>query len=108
LSYGFDFSSDKRIPYMPVHSVGSNLSLFWSSGHVKLSGYFQQPVYNNTANTSGLERPLDISLAIAQRLGGHVELFASAHNLLNKSYFATSNYAMPGLSITLGAKANLW
>jgi outer membrane receptor protein involved in Fe transport len=119
LSYGYDYSSNKRIPYMPLHSAGFSIELPWkipSSGRdaspagalrggLTLSGHFQGPRYADTSNLSRLKPYFLLNLSLNQAIGKKLSAFVVFRNLLNKTYESFNDYYMPGLTVTAGLRA---
>jgi vitamin B12 transporter len=102
LSYGYTFASDKRIPYMPVYTVGGSLDIPWAGGSLLISGRYESLRYANTANTTELEPCFLLNAALNQKIGRYLSAYGSLRNILNISYDSFAYYPMPGLTITLG------
>jgi vitamin B12 transporter len=107
LSYGYDFSSEKRIPYMPDHTVGFSVDLPWKTGSLLISGYFESERYADTANITILDSHFLLNANVNQKIGDNLTAFAVFRNLLNSSYQSFYEYPMPGLTITLGVRMNV-
>jgi vitamin B12 transporter len=107
LSYGYDFSSEKRIPYMPGHTVGFSIDLPWKTGSLLISGYFESERYSDTANITVLDSHFLLNANVNQKIGKNLTAFAVFRNLLNSSYQSFYEYPMPGLTITLGLRMNI-
>jgi vitamin B12 transporter len=107
LSYGYDFSSEKRIPYMPDHTVGFSVDLPWKTGSFLISGYFESERYSDTANITELDSHFLLNANINQQLGEHLTAFMVVRNLLNSSYQSFYEYPMPGITMTLGMRFNI-
>ncbi|MDR2742231.1 MAG: TonB-dependent receptor, partial [Treponema sp.] len=107
LSYGYDFSSEKRIPYMPDHTVGFSVDLPWKTGSLLISGYFESERYSDTANITVLDSHFLLNANVNQKIGKNLTAFAVFRNLLNASYQSFYEYPMPGLTITVGLRMNL-
>ncbi|MDR2096102.1 MAG: TonB-dependent receptor [Treponema sp.] len=107
LSYGYDFSSEKRIPYMPDHTVGFSLDLLWKTGSFLISGHFESERYTDTANITVLDSHFLLNANINQKIGDNLTAFAVFRNLLNASYQSLSEYPMPGITMTLGMRFNI-
>jgi vitamin B12 transporter len=104
LSYGYDFSSEKRIPYMPDHTIGFSLDLPWKTGSLLISGYFESERYSDTANITVLDSHFLLNANINQKIGDNLTAFAVFRNILNASYQSFYNYPMPGITMTLGMR----
>jgi vitamin B12 transporter len=116
LSYGYDYSSDKRIPYMPVHGGGFSLDVPWKipsrrwedplGGSLRISGHYQGPRYADTANLTRLKPYFLLNVNLTQEINRNISAFASFRNILNQSYESFNDYYMPGLTVTAGIRAN--
>jgi vitamin B12 transporter len=111
LSYGYDFSSEKRIPYMPGHTVGFSLDLPWGAnspraGSLLVSGYFESERYTNTANTTKLDPHFLLNINVNQKINKTLTVFGEIRNLLDSHYESFIDYPMPGLTITVGLGMN--
>ncbi|MDR0656109.1 MAG: TonB-dependent receptor [Treponema sp.] len=107
LSYGYDFSSEKRIPYMPDHTVGFSVDLSWKTGSFLISGHFESERYSDTANITMLDSHFLLNANINQKIGDNLTTFAIFRNLLNASYQSFYEYPMPGITVTLGMRFNI-
>jgi vitamin B12 transporter len=125
LSYGYNFTSEKRIPYMPLHTVGFSLDLAWETasqkaGSLLFSGHLESEKYTNTANTTKLDPHFLFNVNVNQRITGNLTLFGELRSAwtialtrtgknwspLKFGYDSFSNYPMPGLTVTAGIRAN--
>jgi vitamin B12 transporter len=111
LSYGYTYTSDKRIPYMPLHTIGASLDIPWQAGSLGpgsllVSGHYETLRYGNTANTTKLDPYFSLTVNINQKLGRYLTAFGIVRNALNTYYESFEDYPMPGLSITLGVRMN--
>jgi vitamin B12 transporter len=107
LSYGYDFSSEKRIPYMPDHMVGFSVDLPWKTGSLLISGQFESERYSDTANITLLDSHFLLNANLNQKVGDNLTAFAVFRNLLNASYQSFYEYPMPGITMTLGIRFNI-
>jgi vitamin B12 transporter len=113
LAYGYTFADDKRIPYMPDHTVGFSIDLPWNTdsekyaGSILLSGHYETMRYTDNKNISTLDPYFLLNLHVNQKLGKNFTTFAVFRNLLNSSYQTFLDYPMPGLTITLGVRMNI-
>jgi vitamin B12 transporter len=115
LSYGYDFSSGKRIPYMPLHGAGSAVDIPWElpsrrsggplGGALRISGHYEGLRYADTANLSPLRPYFLLNIGLSQGISRHVSAFADFRNVLNQSYESFNDYYMPGLTVTAGIRA---
>jgi vitamin B12 transporter len=118
LSYGFDYSSDKRIPYMPIHSGGFSVTVPWRAGpsrgpeswrpagSLRVFGHYQGLRYADTANLSKLRPYFLLNAGLTQEIGPRLSAFLTLRNLLNQSYESFNDYYMPGFTATLGLRMN--
>jgi vitamin B12 transporter len=107
LSYGYDYASNKRIPYMPAHTLGASVSLPWKSGSLSLSAHYESARYADTANITELAPYCLLTVNASQKINGNVTVFAVARNALNQSYESFDDYPMPGMSVTIGLRVNV-
>jgi vitamin B12 transporter len=108
LSGDLTFSDDKRIPYMPVHTLGVSLELPWKTvkselpGSFAIIGRFESVRYTNTANSRELEPCFLLSITYNQKVNKNIGVFGKLNNVLNTAYFSYADYPMPGISLILG------
>jgi vitamin B12 transporter len=107
LSYGYTFSSGKRIPYSPEHTIGISLDFIWSSGSFLISGHYESLRFHDTANLAELKPVFLLNASVNQKAGDNLTIFGALRNILNTSYESFYDYPMPGISLTLGIRANL-
>ncbi|MDR2491509.1 MAG: TonB-dependent receptor [Spirochaetaceae bacterium] len=107
LSYGYTWESEKRIPYMPEHTIDLSLDLRWSSGSAVLSARYETLRYGNTGNTTELPAYFLLNLTVNQNINANFALFAALRNMTNTSYQSYHEYPMPGLVMTLGVQFNI-
>ncbi|GHV37496.1 vitamin B12 transporter BtuB [Spirochaetia bacterium] len=111
LSYGYDWNSDKRIPYMPMHTIGASVSIPWKTGTPKagaliISGHYESLRYAEVANITRLDPHFLLNITVNQGINKNISAFAVARNILNTSYESFNDYPMPGITLTLGMKVN--
>jgi vitamin B12 transporter len=112
LSYGYTFASDKRIPYMPQHTLGFSLTMPWKNGFrgyggsLAFSGHYEGPRYADTSNLTRLKSYFLLNASVNQGIGKNLAVFGVLRNILNRSYESFNDYYMPGLTITLGMRVN--
>jgi len=107
LSYGYNFDSDKRIPYNPEHTINASLEFFWSNGSFSINGQYQGIRFHDTANITELKPFLLLNAGINQNIGKNFIVFGTLRNILNISYESFYDYPMPGITLTLGIRMNL-
>jgi vitamin B12 transporter len=113
LSYGYTWSSGKRIPYMPMHTAGVSLDLFWGdqdsprAGSFSLSGHFESRRFANTSNITKLDPYFLLNANVNQKIGRNLSAFLALRNILNASYESMVNYPMPGITMTIGMRFNI-
>ena len=107
LSYGFTYDSNKSIPYNPEHTINGSLGFFWQTGSLSLSGQYESLRYHDVANITELKPIFLLNAGFNQNIGSYFTLIASLRNILNKSYESFYDYPMPGITFTLGMRANL-
>jgi vitamin B12 transporter len=106
LSYGYTYSSDKRIPYMPLHGGGFSVDIPWKRGSLVISGHYEGQRYADTANITKLKAYFLLNARINQEINKNFSAFVVFRNILNKSYESFNDYYMPGLTITAGIRMN--
>ena len=104
LSFGYTFTSNNRIPYNPVHTIGCDLDISWESGSVIISAHYESVRYHDRANLIELEPQLLLNATVNQAITENTEAFASLRNILNTSYESFYAYPMPGITLTLGMR----
>jgi vitamin B12 transporter len=107
LSFGFDFTDNKRIPYSPVHTIGGSLEIPWDGGSVIINGHYESERYNDRANITKLKPYFLLNANINQKAGKNLTIYAVLRNILNESYESFIDYPMPGFTLTVGLRANL-
>ncbi|MDR2923954.1 MAG: TonB-dependent receptor [Treponema sp.] len=107
LSFGYDFADNKRIPYSPVHTIGASLEVPWNTGSVIISAHYESLRYNDRANLTELEPYFLLNASVNQKIGKNFAVFGVLRNILNESYESFSDYPMPGITLTIGLRANL-
>ncbi|MHC6202081.1 TonB-dependent receptor plug domain-containing protein [Breznakiellaceae bacterium SP9] len=113
LSYGYDWGSNKRVPYSPEHTVGAAFDIAWGeagephNGTLIVSAHYESVRFTNTSNITELEQYWLLNVNLNQQLGKDVAGFMAARNLLNTSYMTMENYPMQGFTLTLGVKLTL-
>jgi vitamin B12 transporter len=108
LAYGYTFGSDKRIPYMPVHSAGASAELFWETGSFTLSGRYTGERFAELGNITILDPHVLLTAGVDQKIGKNFAAFAVFRSALNRSfsYQTFYDYPMPGNTLTLGLKTS--
>jgi vitamin B12 transporter len=105
LSYGYDYGSQKRVPYMPEHSFGFSAGLYWDSGSFLATARYESLRFGDTANLRMLDPHFLLDLTANQNISRNLTVFAVVRNALNTSYQSFYEYPMPGITLTLGLKA---
>jgi len=107
LSFGYCLADNKRIPYSPMHTISGSLEIPWESGSVIISGHYESMRYNDRANLTQLKPHFLLNAAVNQKIGKNFTVFGALRNILNESYESFSDYPMPGITLTVGLRANL-
>jgi vitamin B12 transporter len=113
LSYGYTWESEKRIPYMPLHTIGASLVFSWGikdspkAGSLSISGHFEDARFANTTNSTKLDPYFLLNVNLNQNIGKTLAAFMTLRNILNVSYESMSDYPMPGITMTLGMRFNI-
>lgn len=111
LSYGYDYRSDKRIPYMPLHRAGFSMIILlnealWGRGaSFTLGGQYEGLRYADTANLSKLKPYFLLNASFSRRISSKFSIFMNFRNILNQSYESFNDYYMPALNVTVGIRA---
>ena len=107
LSFGYTFASDKRIPYNPEHTIGCSLDFIWKTGSLLISGHYESLRFHDRANLTTLNPVFLLNAGFNQKINNNLAVFGALRNILNTSYESFYDYPMPGISLTLGVRANL-
>jgi len=107
LSFGYEFADNKRIPYSPAHTTGVSLEVPWGLGSLLISGHYESLRYDDRANLTQLKPHFLLNAAVNQKIGKNFTVFGVLRNILNESYQSFNDYPMPGITLTLGIRANL-
>jgi outer membrane cobalamin receptor len=105
LSGSLSFADSYRIPYMPTHIIGGSVDASWKTGSFFVSVHFETTRYADTLNQMSLEPYCIVHATYNQGLGKRLTFFASLRNILNAHYESFAGYYMPGISLTLGMRA---
>ena len=105
LSFGYTFASDKRIPYNPEHTIGSSVDISWGKGSLLISGHYESSRYDDRANLTELEHYFLLNATVNQEITKNLSVFGSLRNILDESYESFYRYPMPGITLTLGLRA---
>jgi len=104
LSYGYTYDSDKRIPYMPAHTIGASLDIPWKTGSLIISAHYESRRYTSRENITVLKPHTMLNATVNQRTGKFISIFAALRNILNESYESFDRYPMPGFTLTTGVR----
>jgi vitamin B12 transporter len=108
LSGDLFFEDNKRIPYMPIHTLGVSLELPWKTkakklpGSLIVSGRFESLRYADTENIIKLNPCFLLNVTYNQTMNNNFSFFGKINNALNASYVSFADYPMPGISLSLG------
>jgi vitamin B12 transporter len=106
LSYDYTWESDKRIPYMPAHTAGASVDIPWKTGSLLINGHFESARYAEIANLTEMDPYFLLDVTVNQEIGANLVAFGVVRNALNWSYESFDDYPMPGITVTLGLRAN--
>jgi outer membrane cobalamin receptor len=104
LSFGYDFASDKRIPYNPMHTIGASFDISWETGSLLISGQYESLRFEDRPNLVELKPHFLLNANLNQKIGQNFTVFGTARNILNTSYQSFYDYPMPGITLTLGIR----
>jgi len=107
LSFGYDFSSNKRIPYNPEHTIGGSLDIFWKTGSLLVYGHYEGVRFHDRGNLTVLKPYFLLNVTVNKQITKNIHAFGSLKNILNRSYESFYGYPMPGINLTLGMRLNL-
>jgi vitamin B12 transporter len=112
LGNGLGFGDNRRIPYMPMHTLTASLELPWKTakdlpGSVTASGRFEGSRYADTGNAIMLDPHFVLDIIFNQKLNETVTVFGTVRNALNAQYVSFADYPMPGVTLTLGARVDI-
>ncbi|OHD35641.1 MAG: hypothetical protein A2086_04650, partial [Spirochaetes bacterium GWD1_27_9] len=99
------FESDKRMPYVPLHSLSFGVEFNWKTGNLNFAGHFESERYATISNVTELKPFFTMDVNFSQNIK-MVTIFASIKNAFNYLYFLIDGYAVPGGSVILGVKVN--
>jgi outer membrane receptor protein involved in Fe transport len=83
------------------------VNFIWNTGNVLAAGRFESGRFSSTANITKLKPYFLLDINYNQKLGKVFTAFAAVRNALNVSYESFDDYPMPGISITIGIRANV-
>ena len=106
LSGDLTFSDKRRIPYMPIHTIGASLELPWKTGSLIISGHFESSRFTETGNIIKLDPCFLLNIIYNQKLKKNIGIFGKINNVLNSNYVSFADYPMPGINLTLGMNMN--
>ncbi|MDR1399241.1 MAG: TonB-dependent receptor [Treponema sp.] len=105
LSGNLSFASDRRIPYMPMHTLGASLEFIgFKGGSLILSMHYESLRYTETQNITKLDPYILFNLTANQQIGENMSAFLVLRNIFDESYESMLAYPMPGFTITLGIR----
>jgi len=113
LSGDLTFNDNKNIPYIPVHTLTASLELPWKTknkeypGAFIISCRFESVRYADTANITELKPYFILNILYNQKVNKNIFVFGKINNVTNTHYVSFADYSMPGISLTLGLRANL-
>jgi vitamin B12 transporter len=108
LTGDFTYSSNIRMPYIPEHTAGASLEFRWKSGSLFISGHYEgmrYETYTPVSNVNEFDPYFLLHITLNQKLNENLTVFAAVRNALNQSYVSVKDYPMPGITLTLGLRA---
>lgn len=103
LTKDFTFTSDKRMPYKPMHVFGFGIYFNWKSGNINFIGHFESERFTKTLNITELKPFFTFDINFSQTIK-IVTIFASVKNAFNFLYYLIDGYPVPGGSIVMGVR----
>jgi vitamin B12 transporter len=105
LSYRFLYS-EKPISAIPSHSFGFTVDVPWKTGSFLVSGHFSGERYIETGDEIRLDPFFLLTLSASQQLDERFALFMTVRNVFNMPNETFQGFPSPGLTISLGFRAN--
>ncbi len=100
LGEGLTLSDDRRLPYKPVHTLGTGISFYDKEGSLSISEHYESERFATTANVSRLGSFFTVDIHAEKQLDGEKTVVLAVNNLFNESWYSIEGYPMPGLSVT--------
>lgn len=101
----YDISDDRRVPYVPLHSLDCGLE-YRGTGHlVSITAQVESKRYTDEKNGESLDAYSVLNAHYERSIREDLTLFLTIKNLLNTNYETAKNYIMPPLSIWTGIEA---
>ncbi|MBR0487370.1 MAG: TonB-dependent receptor [Treponema sp.] len=101
-----DMTYGKKIMWTPDFVAGAGMTLNFAKWDATLNANYMGKRYLTNLNISYLEPYTLFNLSANLKTFDHAEPYLKIENLLNTSYTSVDGYAMPGRSITIGARLN--
>jgi len=112
LTGNLSFNNNRRIPYLPLHTVGVSVELPWETsagslpGSLAISCRYESVRYGDTGNLKKLDPHILLNITYNQKVSNNLNFFGKINNALNTQYVSFADYPMPGISLTVGLRAN--
>jgi len=106
-SADYTLSDDKRVPYVPAHSIIAGLEYRDDVNLARLEGEYVGKQYEDEANASAIESYFVLNAHFKRVLTDKLSLLLSIDNILNNSYETVDDYIMPSLFIRTGIEITL-
>jgi len=99
----YEYSDNKRAPYVPVHSVDAALEYRGDKTMGGLSFEYVDKTYKDDENKIQIDGHFVLNAQVRHRLNEYLILQAGVDNLLNSTYEVIDDYVAPPISFWLGA-----
>jgi outer membrane cobalamin receptor len=106
LTSDYKLKDNKRIPFIPMHSVNIFFSFKGEKNYFSIEGYFNSLRYLRASNSAYLPSYIIFNLHYKRFLSKKLTLFIKIENLFNEQYEVMVGYPMPGTLIKTGMEVH--
>jgi vitamin B12 transporter len=103
----YEYSDNKRAPYVPVHSADAALEYRGNKTTGGLSLEYVDKTYKDDENTIPIDGHIVLNAQVRHQITDYLTLQAGIDNLLNNIYEVIDDYVAPPISFWLGAELTL-
>ena len=107
LSGDYKLSSNKRVPYIPVHKIFSSFNYKLKHLTFSIQEEYTGKRFTGTSNEDYLNSYFITNLTFSDKISDQSELNIFIHNIFNELYQIEPSYPMPGTFITVEYKLKL-
>ncbi len=101
----YSISDDKRVPYVPVHSLNGWIRYTPGKNSIGLSAQLESKRYTNETNTNSVDSTAVFNARYTRTLSEALLLKIAVDNIFNATYETVEGYIMPPLFIRAGIEA---